>query len=73
MRGDVTAFTPLARDREVWVYDQVGTGASTRLADVTGYTSARAVDDLTAVVAATAALRERGFEAIIDIDEIQSS
>jgi proline iminopeptidase len=49
MAHDAPAFAPLATDRDVYVYDRVGTGASTRLADPTGYTTARAVQDLEAV------------------------
>jgi len=36
-------------DRDVYVYDRMGTGASSRLPDPTGYTAARAVQDLEAV------------------------
>ena len=49
MAHDAPAFASLASDRDVYVYDRVGTGASTRLADPTGYTTARAVADLEAV------------------------
>ncbi len=49
MAHDVPAFATLATDRDVYVYDQAGTGASTRLADPADYTTARAVDDLEAV------------------------
>jgi pimeloyl-ACP methyl ester carboxylesterase len=49
MAHDVSAFAALARDRDVWVYDRVGTGASTRLADPISYTTTRAVQDLEAV------------------------
>jgi pimeloyl-ACP methyl ester carboxylesterase len=40
MRADVEALRPLADDRDVWVYDQIGAGASSRLDDVAGYTAA---------------------------------
>ncbi len=49
MAHDVPAFAPLATDRDVYVYDRVGTGASTRLADPLGYTIGRAVQDLEAL------------------------
>jgi proline iminopeptidase len=49
MAHDVPAFAPLATDRDIYVYDRAGTGASTRLADPNGYTTARAVEDLEAV------------------------
>lgn len=57
MAHDAPAFGPLATDRDVYVYDRVGTGASTRLADPTGYTTARAVADLEAVRIHTGASR----------------
>jgi proline iminopeptidase len=57
MAHDAAAFAALATDRDVYVYDRVGTGASTRLADPTGYTTARAVQDLEAVRADTGADR----------------
>lgn len=47
----------LATDREVVVYDQIGAGASARLADPTGYTFERAVRDLGAVIETTGADR----------------
>ena len=49
MAHDAPASAPLATDRDVYIYDRVGTGASTRLTDPTGYTTARAVQDLEAV------------------------
>jgi pimeloyl-ACP methyl ester carboxylesterase len=48
MAHDAPAFAALATDRDVYVYDRIGTGASTRLNDPTGYTTARAVQDLEA-------------------------
>jgi proline iminopeptidase len=57
MAHDAAAFAALATDRDVYVYDRVGTGASSRLADPTGYTTARAVQDLEAVRARTGAPR----------------
>lgn len=57
MAHDAAAFAALASDRDVYVYDRVGTGASSRLADPTGYTTARAVHDLEAVRARTGAPR----------------
>lgn len=47
----------LATDRDVVVYDQVGTGDSARLDDPSGYTFERAVRDLEAVVESTGADR----------------
>ncbi len=47
LRRDVLG--PLATDRDAYVYDRIGTGASTRLTDPTGYTTARVVQDLEAV------------------------
>lgn len=49
MSHDAPAFAPLATDRNVYVYDRVGTGASTRLSDPLGYTIGRAVQDLEAL------------------------
>jgi proline iminopeptidase len=50
MAGDAAYFGQLARDGfDVWVYDQVGTGRSGRLADPRGYTVARGVADLEAI------------------------
>jgi len=49
MAHDAPAFAALATDRDVYVHDRIGTGASTRLTDPTGYTTARAVQDLEAV------------------------
>lgn len=47
MAGDADYFGRLAQDGfDVYVYDQVGAGRSTRLADVRGYTLARDVADL---------------------------
>jgi pimeloyl-ACP methyl ester carboxylesterase len=57
MAHDAAAFAALATDRDVYVYDRIGTGASTRLPDPTGYTTARAVQDLEAVRARTGAPR----------------
>ena len=57
MAHDAAAFAALAADRDVYVYDRVGTGASSRLADPTGYTTARALRDLEAVRAHTGAPR----------------
>jgi pimeloyl-ACP methyl ester carboxylesterase len=57
MAHDVPAFAGLARDRDVWIYDRAGTGASSRLADPTGYTGARAVEDLEAIRVRTGAGR----------------
>jgi pimeloyl-ACP methyl ester carboxylesterase len=57
MAHDAAAFAALATDRDVYVYDRVGTGASSRLADPTGYTTARALQDLEAVRAHTGARR----------------
>lgn len=57
MAHDAAALAPLATDRDVYVYDRIGTGASSRLADPTGYTTARAVEDLEAVRARTGASR----------------
>ena len=47
----------LADGRPLVVYDQVGTGGSDRLADPTGYTFARSVDELAAVVDAAGSER----------------
>jgi proline iminopeptidase len=49
MAHDAAALAALATDRDVYVYDRIGTGASTRLPDPIGYTTARAVQDLEAV------------------------
>ncbi|HEX7746431.1 MAG TPA: alpha/beta hydrolase [Micromonosporaceae bacterium] len=57
MAHDVPAFAALATDRDVYVYDQIGTGASSRLADPRGYTDDRAVQDLEAVRVRTGADR----------------
>jgi len=38
MAHDVPVFADLATDRDVYVYDQIGTGASSRLVDPAGYT-----------------------------------
>jgi pimeloyl-ACP methyl ester carboxylesterase len=57
MAHDVAAFASLATDRDVYVYDRIGTGASSRLPDPRGYTTARAVQDLEAVRAHTGAPR----------------
>jgi pimeloyl-ACP methyl ester carboxylesterase len=57
MAHDAAAFAALATDQDVYVYDRIGTGASTRLPDPTGYTTARALHDLEAVRARTGAPR----------------
>ena len=57
MAHDAPAFASLATGRDVYVYDRIGTGASTRLADPTGYTTALAVEDLEAVRFHTGAQR----------------
>lgn len=57
MAHDAAAFAALATDRDVYVYDRIGTGASTRLPDPTGYTTARALQDLEAVRVRTGAPR----------------
>jgi pimeloyl-ACP methyl ester carboxylesterase len=57
MAHDASAFAALATDRDVYVYDRIGTGASTRLDDPTGYTTERAVQDLEAVRVHTGASR----------------
>jgi proline iminopeptidase len=50
MAGDAAYFGQLTADGfDVWVYDQVGTGRSSRLADPRGYTIARGVADLEAI------------------------
>ncbi|HEX8133947.1 MAG TPA: alpha/beta hydrolase, partial [Actinomycetes bacterium] len=50
MAGDAAYFGQLTEDGfDVWVYDQVGTGRSSRLADPRGYTIARSVADLEAI------------------------
>jgi proline iminopeptidase len=50
MAGDAAYFGQLARDGyDVWVYDQVGTGRSSRLRDPRQYTIARDVADLEAI------------------------
>jgi proline iminopeptidase len=50
MAGDAAYFGQLAGDGyDVFVYDQVGTGRSSRLADPRGYTIARQVADLEAI------------------------
>jgi proline iminopeptidase len=50
MAGDAAHFGQLARDGyDVWVYDQVGTGRSSRLRDPRQYTIARDVADLEAI------------------------
>lgn len=51
--GDLDAFRRLAEERDVYVYDQLGAGSSTRLADPTDYTTERALEDLERVVART--------------------
>jgi len=50
MRGDATYFGQLTQDGfDVYVYDQVGSGRSSRLADPTQYTVTRHVADLEAI------------------------
>jgi proline iminopeptidase len=50
MAGDAAYFGQLTKDGfDVWVYDQVGTGRSSRLADARGYTVTRDVADLEAI------------------------
>jgi proline iminopeptidase len=50
MAGDAAYFGQLTQDGfDVWVYDQVGTGRSSRLADPRQYTVARGVADLEAI------------------------
>jgi proline iminopeptidase len=50
MAGDAAYFGQLTGDGfDVWVYDQVGTGRSSRLADPRQYTIARGVADLEAI------------------------
>ncbi|MEU4392790.1 alpha/beta hydrolase [Kribbella sp. NPDC023855] len=53
MSHDVAAFARLARDRDVYVYDQLGAGRSDRLPDPAGYTEQRMLRDLERVVAFT--------------------
>ena len=57
MAHDAPAFAALATSRDVYVYDQIGAGASSRLSDPSGYTTARAVEDLEAVRTATGSER----------------
>ena len=58
MAGDAAFFGRLADDGfDVYVYDQAGTGRSSRLADPRGYTIARAVADLEAIRARIGAAR----------------
>jgi proline iminopeptidase len=57
MAHDAPAFAALATDRDVYVYDRIGTGASTRLNDPTAYSTERAVQDLEAVRVHTGALQ----------------
>jgi len=50
MAGDADYFGQLTADGfDVWVYDQIGTGRSSRLGDPRGYTIARGVTDLEAI------------------------
>jgi proline iminopeptidase len=50
MAGDAAYFGQLTTDGfDVWVYDQIGTGRSSRLADPRGYTITREVADLEAI------------------------
>ncbi len=50
LRGDARYFGQLTRDGfDVYVYDEVGSGRSSRLADPRGYTLARDVADLAAI------------------------
>lgn len=48
--NDFAALRPIARDRVLVVYDQIGAGASSRLPSPTDYTLARSVADLDAVL-----------------------
>jgi pimeloyl-ACP methyl ester carboxylesterase len=57
MRHDAPALAALATDRDIYLYDQVGTGGSGRLDDPRGYTLHRSVQDLDAVRAFTGADR----------------
>lgn len=57
MQHDAPALAALATDRDVFVYDQAGTGGSSRLDDPRGYTLHRSVQDLDAVRAFTGADR----------------
>jgi pimeloyl-ACP methyl ester carboxylesterase len=57
MQHDAPALTALATDRDVFVYDQAGTGGSSRLDDPRGYPLHRSVQDLDAVRAFTGAPR----------------
>ena len=58
MAGDIPYLRRLATaGRDVYVYDQLGAGRSSRLADPTGYTLARAVAGLDRVRRATGASR----------------
>lgn len=57
MRHDAPALAPLATDRDVYLYDQVGAGGSSRLDDPGEYTLHRSVQDLDAVRAFTGAVR----------------
>jgi pimeloyl-ACP methyl ester carboxylesterase len=57
MQHDAPALAALATDRDVFVYDQAGTGGSSRLDDPRGYTLQRSVQDLDAVRAFTGAAR----------------
>lgn len=50
---DVAALAPLTRNHDLYVYDQIGTGASTRLPSISDYTLTRSIDDLAAVRAFT--------------------
>jgi len=50
---DSVAMDALFPDRDVYVYDPLGAGASTRLDDPTGYTTQQALLDLQAVVELT--------------------
>jgi len=50
---DAAALGRLATDRDVYIYDQLGTGGSDRLNNPRGYTDNRALDDLDRVVALT--------------------
>lgn len=52
---DVAALARLAIHRDVYVYDQLGAGSSSRLDDPLGYTDRRALQDLERVIAATGA------------------
>lgn len=55
MTHDVDALGLLNQDRDIYIYDQLGAGRSSRLADPSGYTEQRAMEDLARVVEFTSA------------------